>query len=251
MSVSHECKIQHGFTLIEALVALGVLGVMLILVAPALRKTSARADELTHLNRIRGHAQIMTMYIGDYQDAWPAVDPRSRDGQVSVMAAGVNVKFPYFLLHGYWPALVVDRYYNGSAGGGVFHVDKRARGLFTQMYLSSSFQAGPEYWRPETREGPHQWRSTRSSEVSYPSAKVMLSNIHQPPKDARAEISNAMRVVTPRAPAALVDGSARGIAPTEAVRGYLQGDGRWSGCFFDHPLLGLHTVGGVQGRDVK
>jgi prepilin-type N-terminal cleavage/methylation domain-containing protein/prepilin-type processing-associated H-X9-DG protein len=68
-----------GFTLLELLVVLAILGVLAALVLPALGRSKAKAQQTYCLNNGRQMMTAMTTYLGDNKDYYP---PNPDDGNI-------------------------------------------------------------------------------------------------------------------------------------------------------------------------
>jgi prepilin-type N-terminal cleavage/methylation domain-containing protein len=62
---------RNGFTLVELLVVIGVIGILASMLMPALARAKARANATKCLNNIRQVNLAATMYAGDHDDEYP------------------------------------------------------------------------------------------------------------------------------------------------------------------------------------
>jgi hypothetical protein len=80
---------------------------------------------------------------------------------------------------------------------------------------------------------------------------MLFANFFQPPTGSTTEIPGyEQMIVAPALPAAFVDGSSAGVTPEQLLLGYPKGDGSWPGTYLLRMFPGMHTIGGVPGRDV-
>ena len=107
-----------------------------------------------------------------------------------------------------------------------------------------AFIAAPAYWVMQTREGPSQWGITRAGDVTFPSKKVLVALLFvwEPSTQSGAYLRPV--------PLALSDGAATTANVETITRGYPRGEGTWPGCEDPYAWPGIHTIGGVRGRDL-
>jgi prepilin-type N-terminal cleavage/methylation domain-containing protein len=247
----------RGFTLVETILVVSLLGVLLSLMIPALSRTRDRAREVVVLNDLRMHANIFTHYTVDSKDYFPyGVYPegssilrcRSRDVAREVL---------YFQFSTLWQIFLADTYYNGDLFSRSFmspfqsqvNPDEWEFG-WTSYFYPCVFFTRPEYWDPLTRLEPtSQFGATRASEVVYPAMKsLMVEYLFDRPEPAPGGIKR--RFVS------FVDGHARAADQSDdlVMRG---GDGtidvtvRYLGHAPGHFWPFQHTLYGVRGRDTR
>lgn len=242
----------RAFSLVELLVVIAIIAVLIGLALPLVRQVRAKGDLTAQLAKLGEHARIMHVYAGDYKDTWPTVDPRGVDGMTTWEVPGwPTLGTHYFGLAAGWPKLLFANYYDGDPFHPSFKALRRSKPPITSFYLSQALWADPEFWRPETRTGPEQWRATRVDEVVHASHKALLVNFLEPPDDASVEFRSGQRTIKPVLPFVSVDAAARGVGPDSVGIGYPRGTGTWPGSYLTSPQPGMHTIDGVRGRDVK
>lgn len=245
---------KRGFTLVELLVVLGVVGALIAIVLPTLSLVMRRGRALGSLSNLRTHAQMMSAYATNNGDFLPVfLEPGDR---VSLAAGGIVYEnLMYFDMHQTWNIFMAEPYYRAEATGEVFSSPSVRDGfdphpLYTVYHYACSFVARPEFWVPESRMlGDAQFGGNRMAEVLYPADKSLI--VESRPFQSLIQTPGDQLGVS--LPAAMTDGSAGALASSERAPGYPGGDGytHWAqGAVHttDFPPL-LHTLGGVRGRD--
>jgi len=201
---------DRGFTLLELLVAIGVIGVLIAILAPALRGTRAAALETVALSNVRSVGQLMGVYAtengrhpyrggGEYPTGLDDMFPGGFEPEEGVayylwyprgVLIGVTAHFEQAWL---WPAIVAplsdwpehwETWVSPrkdaplpSAGDFDLSGDNPIEGQISVRY-SNAFVARPEFFsdrRPDGEAGMMRLlRPTRPSDVRFPSGKVML-----------------------------------------------------------------------------
>lgn len=67
----HGRPLGHGFTLVELLVVMAILGLLLAVLMPSLARAKTRAQAIACLNNHRQLALACLLYVDDHQDALP------------------------------------------------------------------------------------------------------------------------------------------------------------------------------------
>lgn len=233
----------RGFTLIETLVTISVIGVVLAIILPTLALVKERSRELLFQARMSSHAQIYHVYTGDHRDWWPNVAERSDQTTWHVVnGQSYGIAF-YFGQQHVWHYGLAMAYYEGQVASEVFlgRTYSTDDNRWNNDYLmSASLLARPEYWNELTRRGPEQWAGTRIHDVRFPSQKAILMEgaaVWAPDLSDRLLGAGA-------------DGAASYRRYTEYTAPYPHGDGPFPGTMpSDIGKPGLHTIDGVLGRD--
>lgn len=244
-----------GLTLIEALVAIAIVAVLVAVASVGIARARETARIGASLANLRTHAQSFAAYAADNKNAHPWF---TRLGFRSTVVVGGGLTIPnasYFDAHHTWHVALADAYYAGDARSPVFRTPRAGRQWYglphrTPYHYACVFIADPEFWDETRRVGPAQFRATRTDEVLFTATKALLSE--DPEALPTPEPGRAFHVGL----AAMCDGSARRISPSQAMSGYSRGDGRHT--FFDagavhdsdSPPL-LHTSFGLRGWDVR
>jgi prepilin-type N-terminal cleavage/methylation domain-containing protein len=246
----------RAFTLVETIVVIAIIGLLVALVLPTLGPIKRKATLAGIASDLKNHVAIFTMYTMDYKGVYPYfTDP---DATYTVVRhSDITLELLYYDAHSFWNFALADGYYDGQlASPSMFPADMNVRHGYGTSYVmtyyySCNFIASPAFWNKKTRTGPEQWRPVRNAQVVYPSKKGLLID----ESGAAWGLDDGV-IVPARGPpfgntVGFIDGSARFIAEDRLIKGYLQGDGNWWGCFHHTPDPVLHTIDGVRGRDVQ
>ncbi|HHN78406.1 MAG TPA: prepilin-type N-terminal cleavage/methylation domain-containing protein, partial [Phycisphaerales bacterium] len=174
---------RSGFSLVELLVTIGVIGVLIGIILPALFGARNRAEAVVTLSNLRQLSMTMDAYTERYR-AYPWAPPGSWFQIEPPGEGGARVQPGYWDLDVYWAALMHDvapwkEHFATWLGPGAIedeeHPWRRGPGIGLVSYaLCHPFFARPEVWEPGTVESDDLWRPVRPFEVSFPSLKVMM-----------------------------------------------------------------------------
>lgn len=237
---------RRAFTLIDTLLVIAIVALLITLLLPGIASARAAARDLASLSNIRSHSGVFQMYAGDWNDYLPCVTRPDADLTIIRGCGGWGYS-PYFGATQVWPIPLADSYYNGRCEGAEFIHPARRDDALIDYLLSSSIIADPAYWDLTTRTGPNQWGGQKLTSVLFPSTKALLSEQH-PVHGLPTRV--AMREGAWRVALGLADGSAGRWAPGDLVDPVPSGEGIYPGIMFGQGVYGLHTPGGVRGRDV-
>jgi len=186
---------RRAFTLVEILDTIGVIGVLIAILAPALRGARGTARETVCLANLRtAHADV-DAYLGAHRGAYPRLGAGSYD-----VAPLVNGRFTARLTTSgewnthLWPAVMHEvapwREHFGSwvcpgsprVPGEPWHGDPDTPGHpgdgVPSYLLSMALTAAPRLWYPDTvvdPENPGEFlRPARDHELRSPAGKVLL-----------------------------------------------------------------------------
>jgi len=224
-----------GFTLVELLISIAIVGVLIAMLLPHLGGFKAQVHATGSLANLRTHGAVTQTYTGDYQDVFFHTDPTAT---YTVLRCGDIVQTAlYFEAFNKWNIALAPGYYNGDSGSRVFaRPDQRHRVLVSEYWYSSSLLASAPFWNPLTRTGPDQWQGTRLTDVAFPSKK---------------SVHFAVKTLSGPVETGFADGSASLVRPIDLMGYYFKGEGDWPGTYFGSGLPFLHTIDGVRGRDIR
>ena len=236
---------RRAFSLIELMVVIGIIGILIAIILPALGGARGASRRTVSLGNLRSLTQILELYTQRYDDTYPW-------GQSGINWCGIPMWFdPIWELNRQWPILLYDELETvelraislapGAQREAVSGIDPC--GHPPSYWYSRSFLARPETWSGSAVADPSLLRAVRVSWVSFPSQKVLLWEWEMPylnrlPRMSGVDIDEAV-------PMAFADGHAALMAPslaTAPVPNPFPGGG--------DPLRRLHnTRNGVRGHD--
>lgn len=231
---------RAGFTLLEAVLVVALVGLLTTLIMPSLGRARERARDLQVQATIAQHARVFAAYQTDYRDYYPAlVPPDATSSTYFVGSQGYTIN-GYFGQVVAWPFGLAEAYYEGRVLPSLFERPGQESLPLPAYRYSASFMADPAFWNYPGRVGPSQWRGQRGPSVRFPSSKVLLTDdrvMYPRRTDARGAV-------------ALVDASARFVRVEDLTTPFPPGEGEWPGSW-SSGCPGIHTVDGVFGRDLK
>lgn len=257
---------RRGLTLIEVLVAIGVIGILIAILLPALAGARQAARQTQALANVRTVGQTFSVYANQYgtypyRERGTPIDELSGPPPADVMVVrwwpegtivGVS---DHFALSWLWPGVVSvigdwpEHYKTWISPGrpsrlpeGPWDDDVEPMDRISIVY-SNAFVASPELFQQTPRPAPSDalLKPTRPEDVTYPSQKVMLWDRHlaylvrEPQR-----VGEHYRAPTPMA---FADVHAELKDPTQAAEGVP------NVMRFDYAERLHCTPGGVRGRD--
>ena len=250
-SLSAECEYRGtdaptAFTLVELLVSIAIIGSVLLILMPSLYSARESARRMQRQSGLRQAVISFHSYAMDFDDMWPQYTLLPPANTV-VRVHGEALELPYFHAYSAWHIILADYLFDGNWDSPALtprsaHSDP----IVTDYWYSASLRAYPDFWNAETRVGPSQWGPTRTSDVTFPSKKVILRDV-----GPTTYLGGVRYQLVDGLYAGLADGSAVRVAQDKAVKPYPHGEGTWPGSKFAVGLWGMHTVDGVRGLDLR
>lgn len=202
MPISHRASKQSSaFSLVEILVVIGLIGLLLAILIPALAGARGTARQTVCLSNLSGIAQVLEHYEAQYS----VLPFTTRDGPLFTspdQTSSVSFDSPWKLTT-YWPSTMFDvapwrEYFaawvcpgSDRPEGKPWIAPNRARGWPSYSYVRS-FQASPRLFRADAVADDALLLPVRSTQVTYPASKVIMYDTemaHLPPsakdKDSR------------------------------------------------------------------
>lgn len=269
----------RAFTLIELMVVIGIVGILVALLLPALRGTRAAALQTVALSNVRSVGQLMNVYstehgrhpfrgAGEYPAAmaelFPDFEPFPDAAMYQWYPGGVLIGTTgHFEQAWLWPSVVspLDEWPEHwetwvsprkdrplpTAEDFDFSEENPIRDQISVRY-SNAFVARPEFFgegQGATQEAMmRQLRATRPNDVRYPSSKVMLWDNDLSYRTDRV-LERIDGLLDSDTPMFFADGHGASRNPTEALEAY------------ENPLSEqgttklADTLDGVRGRDFE
>jgi prepilin-type N-terminal cleavage/methylation domain-containing protein len=245
---------RPAFTLVEVLVAIGIIGILIALLAPALRGVRDAGRETVCLANLGTCHKDMTAFVESNGGAFPH-QPGGEWIDISGAGDGSRrISGGYWSVSAYWPSAVrsVAPWPEHFAAwvcpgsrrspGEPWRTLPDARGGSgygaPSYLLSDAYRADPRVWMEGTEPSDSLLRPVRAHEVASPAAKVLFYDADMAHLDPFAPESEK-----DARPIGFGDGHARILKRSESAEPFpnVMADGR---------AIRLHdTPGGVRGRD--
>ena len=188
-------RVGRAFSLIELLVAMGVVSILSGILLPALTGVRESARRVVCARQLAGHMQVMAVYAGDFDDFWPYAwrEDRTAPDLPNIGKPPVGYSDWYGAVAGLWHLPVLDAYDENpfheslfcpsdrdwkrrrdavSARLGVPPRRLRATLLYT---MSMAMFLDPRALDPERPAyKPRYYIGQRQSDVVYPTMKAAL-----------------------------------------------------------------------------
>lgn len=246
----------NGFTLLESIVVVTIIGILIAVLIPALHMTKLHADRISDLADLRTHTSIIALYNNDHSGLFPNyIDPIVGRGQLPDTDLG---EIAYFDQSQFWPIALLSTYYKAGTLGEEFYLrgaeadlEDNTVGFLPSYIFGSAFLSHPGYWNPNSRQSPPaQLGPVRNDQVLFPSQKSMFDAPTRNGLTAPGAITEpgSARLVL----ASFVDGAAEALTMNRVNPGYPNGPGEyppWAHGRYPWTVL-AYTIDGVRGLDV-
>jgi len=177
---------RNAFTLIELLVVIGVIGIIIGLLLPALSGAKSKAVETVTRANLRQSHMAFSVYTTHYKETYPW-RPQGGD-MIRLEPHGiVGIGPGHFDISVYWPGLMHDimpwgEHFRSWLGGGArfgehpwLPVEGSSDGWRgTSFHMSETLLARPRLWKPGETDTERNLRPVRENDVLYPASKVLL-----------------------------------------------------------------------------
>lgn len=237
-----------GFTLIEMLVVIVVIGVLVVLSLPALRGARNRGQESVSLAHARTNAMLIAGHAQDREGRVPLAPISDRligedmPGVVVQFPDGSLVAFGWFMHSIHWNTYIASlgEEQTGSFFSPSGSIGPRPTLQASDYVLTHAVMATPEFWRTGAPQTNEQLRAMNLAAVSHPAAKGFVWEV------GRTVSQRLGREISPDNPRPIVFFDQHGLvrpltgATEPAVNSYFPGG-------LAAPLL--TTADGVRGYD--
>lgn len=242
---------RRALTLIEVLVAIGVIGLLIALLTPALVGARSLALEAVSLNNARQCWSVVEQYADANQDAYPRCRPNTPYGPTGTGGLAVNNEVgASYLTTAHWYAVVRDiapfhefRPVFMSPG----RTDFESSGFIVSYLFMPAFTVKGTVWTPAAQSMPPERLAefateVRRSEVVFPATKVGMYDWHCAYLRKRPPPIDFMP--NHKTPMVFADGHAEALNPQNAS------DPHPNAHLPEERPRRLHdTAAGAQGRD--
>ncbi len=227
---SSERATARGFTIVELLVSIVVIGTLLSLTLPLLSSARSRARQAASAVSARSCAILLNSYANDNRDSM-IVYSKPGEWRSWPEADESRLKCGYFYIAIVWAHVLKQQGYIPEIGDAFISPDAPPADPVTGQPLrfpgavhyqpSCSFLATDGFWRPSTRIGPAQWRARALCEARIASRKVLVASIF--PWSVAARMGTERSNLT--ADLAFVDGAAGRFQFSNSTMTGVLGDG--------------------------
>jgi prepilin-type N-terminal cleavage/methylation domain-containing protein len=183
----HQPSTTRGFTLIESLAVIVIIGVLLSLVLPSLAKARADARNASNMMMMRQLTAGLIMYAQNFREYFPYAGVRG-DYWAARTFRGVRLDggSDYFSDQAkFWPSVVVPEYAEVPASkielpGVRERLAEESRPewmILTRFYLTFTAFSSPESWTDDAPRSSSVFRPVAWYEMLFPSRKGVLIDI--------------------------------------------------------------------------
>ncbi len=256
-------KHARGFTLIELMISIGIIGILISMLLPALSKMRLAAKQTKGMANLSSVAKSFELYGNSY-GTYPFIEPGSPiqgpngpmpvpEGMVGaqwIRPGAIIISSDPFEMEWMWASPMakfteVEKNYPTWVSPGlptrlpdIEDVEPREQ---ISVRLSNSFIARPELFGPNGKDDPKMIAPVRQGDVLSPSSKVMLFDAHVAYYSKRPQVVDSHYDAP--TPMAFADGHGDAKNPVkanDAVANIMRGNSK----------IKLHsTANGVRGQD--
>jgi len=194
-------KSRSGFTLVEILVAIGIIALLLAISIPVLMRARASGGQTKSMSNARSLTLLIEEHIQRHRGAYPFPELQPATFERPSMyrflcspSDGPFLSAPapdgVFRAADKWPGILTNGAPYADEGDVYFSPGlPPGSGRATSYHYSNSFVARPELWRPESTQNEDMIQPVRAQEVAHPSKKALLwdAQLAYIPDGAKAE----------------------------------------------------------------
>lgn len=179
---------RHGLTIVEVLVAIAIIAVLIGILVPVIGAARRKAEGVSTTSMMRQASAALSMYGGDYRDAFPYLaTPSQPDAPIRVRGYTIARGGYFGIQTKFWTALIVPDYLevlpqatalNDRNPSSLALGPADGEGLYTSRYwLTHATHAAPAYWEDEPSADPALLRGMMLTDVVYPGQKGTLLDV--------------------------------------------------------------------------
>lgn len=179
---------RTGLTIVEVLVVIAIIAVLVGILIPAIGAARRKAEGVSTTSMMRQASAALTMYGGDYRDAFPYLaTPGQPDAPIRVREYTIARGGYFGIQTKFWTALIVPEYLEVLPQATALNEGKpsslalgpaSSAGLYTSRYwLTHAAHAAPAFWEDEPATDTALLRGMRLTDVAYPSQKGTLLDV--------------------------------------------------------------------------
>lgn len=176
---------RHGWTLVEILVSIGIVGILLSLALPAMGRVRHQARLAASLSNIRQCGAGVIGYAAENADLPPVLFPPREaylppDRPDVFVGRGIRTTGLWWDHQSQWHVLLTPVpppqacWAPGHRSGFTWVIDQSPAAVTPNYYLTWSLYADPAYWDRFTQRGPAQWRAQHLTNIRHPSDKGLM-----------------------------------------------------------------------------
>lgn len=196
IAMRHQRRIRYAFTLIEVLVAIGIIGLLLAIAVPVLMRARSSGGQVASLANARSLSLLIEDYVQSHRQVYPSMEagelyPSNPCASSFKLYSETREMWHVNTL---WPGVLSNgKAYKESLGAfyspGARIAEDSAPNIATSYQYSNAFVGQPQIWDPDEIPTDDMILPVRASQVAHPSKKALLwdNSLAYIPDGAKAE----------------------------------------------------------------